>query len=698
MADKKIVTEEALGAIASDIKTALGTKADTSSIPTKVSDLTNDSDFQTGDDVDTTIATAIANKADIDGEYDLMTVGNAKQLKSNVGENDKVPYNFRTSGGSIDIGDRETDMLVGGTVAFNQLLPELDSTSYGATNATASYNNGVCTFTATAQNGYIGVVANKPNLKKDHKYFCNIALKSASDTTDIKVRFASGYKDAIVNPTTVWTNFSYIINALADVTSSSFNVADTKSSGFVDVLFKNFMFIDLTQMFGSTIADYIYSLEQGTTGAGVAWFKKLFPKPYYAYNAGELMSVKTSAHVMTGFNQLKLNRTEIITSATVSNTTPRVFNENQVWVGITNNNYFYNNQINSYSIGANSVTVNNRGVAYGVGFPIRIIPDTVYYGISSNGLSVGFYDINGNWLSGTTTFNPGSIFTTPENAFWAVVIFAPATVNTNIVFNNPNINLSWDGERNGEYEPYEVNEYALDSDLELRGIPKLDANNNLYYDGDEYESDGTVTRKYGIVDLGTLNWVYSSSYYVFTADLPDVLYKSSGYDNLICLKYNNSNVHSSSSPDGTIYTRQTYGINGIGIKDSNYTDKDTFKAAMSGVYLIYELATPTTETADAYQNPQIVNDFGTEEYVDNRAVAIPVGHDTFYQANLRAKLEMSPDSPSGNGDYIVRQTDGQNEYVVLTKELPTLPSTDGTYTLKCTVSGGTPTLSWVADT
>ena len=50
--------------------------------------------------------------------------------------------------------------------------------------------------------------------------------------------------------------------------------------------------------------------------------------------------------------------------------------------------------------------------------------------------------------------------------------------------------------------------YPLDADLTLRGIPKLDASNNLYYDGDVYTSDGSVTRKYGVVDLGTLNWAY----------------------------------------------------------------------------------------------------------------------------------------------------------------------------------------------
>ena len=68
------------------------------------------------------------------------------------------------------------------------------------------------------------------------------------------------------------------------------------------------------------------------------------------------------------------------------------------------------------------------------------------------------------------------------------------------------VHLVWSGYRNGEYEPYTKHSYPLDSDLVLRGIPKLDASNNLYFDGDIYESDGTVKRRYGIVDLGTLSW------------------------------------------------------------------------------------------------------------------------------------------------------------------------------------------------
>ena len=75
-----------------------------------------------------------------------------------------------------------------------------------------------------------------------------------------------------------------------------------------------------------------------------------------------------------------------------------------------------------------------------------------------------------------------------------------------------------------------------------------------------------------------------------------------------------------------------------------YTGNDmaSFKTAMSGVYLVYELATPTTETADPFTNPQICSPYGTEEYLDTRDVAVPVGHDTFYHEDLKGKIEGLP--------------------------------------------------------
>lgn len=57
------------------------------------------------------------------------------------------------------------------------------------------------------------------------------------------------------------------------------------------------------------------------------------------------------------------------------------------------------------------------------------------------------------------------------------------------------INLS-NPYRNGEYEAYVSQSYDYGSDV-LNGIFKLDANNNLYADGDRKTSDGTITRYYG---------------------------------------------------------------------------------------------------------------------------------------------------------------------------------------------------------
>ena len=59
---------------------------------------------------------------------------------------------------------------------------------------------------------------------------------------------------------------------------------------------------------------------------------------------------------------------------------------------------------------------------------------------------------------------------------------------------------------------------------------------------------------------------------------------------------------------------------------------------------------------------------------------------------------MAPNSPDGDGDYIVRQTDGINTYVPLITptEIPAAPTTDGTYILKCTVADGVAEYEWEA--
>ena len=593
------------------------------------------------------VAELLGNKADVDGTYDNMTVGNAKQLKSNVGEVDKVPYLFRTSGGSIDIGESETDMLVGGTVAFNQLA-NFAGSSRGVIASIDS--NGVISLSGTSTSGFANITSGI-SVIKNHKYI--IGKTIIANPNNITIRWGMLNVNYSPLPTETASTKWHIVNMISDDATSSTGIAGFSSgTDFTGVKIK-LLCVDLTQMFGSTIADYIYSLEQGTAGAGVAWFRNLFPKSYYAYNAGTLMSVKTSKHITTGFNQ---------------------WDEEWELGGI------------DATTGQNTAsTTNIRSKNY-----IAVVPNTTYYfNTASQYMYLRLYDEDKNYLGEVS--KKDNTYAIDSNTYYIRFVMGAGygtTYNHDIC-----INLSWDGERNGEYEPYVKHEYPLDDDLELRGIPKLDANNKLYYDGDTYESDGTVTRKYGYVDMGTLDWEYSSSR--FEASLTNVK-KGSTRTPFVCAKYPFTGLSGSDDKTGFIGASGT--LKDVYIYDSAYTSAATFKTAMSGVYLVYELATPTTEEADTFTNPQKVDDFGTEEYEDNRTVPIPVGHDTFYQSNLRAKLEMSPDSPSGDGDYIVRQTNGQNEYVAFVKELPTLPSTDGTYTLKCTVSGSTKTLSWVADT
>lgn len=234
--------------------------------------------------------------------------------------------------------------------------------------------------------------------------------------------------------------------------------------------------IDLTIMFGSVIADYVYSLEQAEAGSGIAWLKSygFFTKDYYAYDAGSLQSVCTSTRKVTTLD---------------------------------------------------------------------------------------------------------------------------GTVRTYPIVNQ-----------------------------QLRGLFKLDANNKLYADGDIYPSSGSGTYKYGIVDLGSLEWFYqpvNETYpYGHFMTLEPITEAES--DNLICTKYV---TKMATNIDQIIYSIIT---GNIIIIDSTYSDVSTFKAAMSGIYLVYELDESTTFLTDGYINPQ--RSEGIEEFVDGltRDVMVPVGNESTY--------------------------------------------------------------------
>lgn len=560
---------------------------------------------------------------------------------------DTTPYLFKAVGDVY--GDRLEDKIVGGTVAWNQLIDKNLIPSTRTENGLTFTNNGDGSVTVNGTAESITHFSFSPNITyvAGHKYLL-LGCPSGGSTSTYRIRTAGGNLDDYGN--------GFINTAIEGWNTAPLMLITVFSGAVVNNLVFKPQIFDLTQMFGSTIADYIYSLEQSQAGAGVAWFKKLFPNDYYAYNAGELLSVEgLQSHDTVGFNQW-----------------------DEEWVKGTWNT---NGTISTSSTSRN-VSCKN---------PIKVFPNTTYYFHCGSYPIVGGYgvadvylfDENMKFLGyyppggylGKNTFEIKTTNKTRYITFTTYYSTYGTTYNHDIC-----INLS-DPSRNGEYEPYEKHSYPLDSSLTLRGIPKLDASNNLYYDGDEYTSDGKVKRKYGVVDLGTLEWYVSSGlFYAIPVNLaPPSSYTARAEGFIFSNKYfadTQIAIDANRMTDKTALRLAKH----IYIKDTSYTDATAFKAAMSGVMLVYELATPTTETATPYTNPQIVSKYGTLEYVTNSIV--PVGHKTTYLTRdifggyvdlISGKLVVDKVSVDLGSLNWGRYTDGAGYFAVPEADIPLKP-------------------------
>ena len=599
-----------------------------------------------------------AEKANIDGYYEEMTVGDAEQLVATQFVEDNEPYLFRLTGGSSDVGNRAyIDQIVGGTVVWNQMV----------LNANKNYTNGETTDTRAEVTLLI------QNTVSPIAYVCDTTVPATGRfekvfkvTQDIgsglKIKHGGLNRDLVMyvnNDQSVYKNHVYAF------TADFLGINPTVANG---LSVNNIQLFDLTQMFGSTIADYIYSLEQATAGAGVAWFKKLFPNDYYVYNAGELLSVEgLQSHDTVGFNQW-----------------------DEEWeVGYLG----YSSSNEGQPIPMQNNTIRSKNF-------IKVLPNTSYY-FKYPIAEVHYvweYDENKNALGHYQLLasRNNNTFTTPSDCHYIKFACEPTYGTT--YKHDICINLS-DPSRNGEYEPYKKHSYPLDSSLTLRGIPKLDASNNLYYDGDEYESDGTVTRKYGVLTPTTAT-LEANSYYSNKLGVPcwnfNMPSDMKGYnswvgknaiaDKIVVRKYA-ENVTNCIITDAT--TKQFVYASSTGVTTEQATD------FIRSLTFVYELATPTTETAKPFQHIQIVDDFGTEEFVSTGIV--PVGHNTRYPANLRDKLQHLPSLASADGTYMIQQSGKQMSLVHMPAVFPDAPTEDGTYTLKTVVTGGVTTLQWVAE-
>ena len=109
------------------------------------------------------------------------------------------------------------------------------------------------------------------------------------------------------------------------------------------------------------------------------------------------------------------------------------------------------------------------------------------------------------------------------------------------------------------------------------------------YGGDVEQVGGQLTDKMGITNLGTLTWYYDSANQRFTTNVP----KANGWDNLLCSGYAlPASKEAVDFVNGCI--KGFTSSNQIAVKDTRYTDATSFKTAVNGIQLCYELATPQT--------------------------------------------------------------------------------------------------------
>lgn len=622
-------------------------------------------------------------KANKVGEEPDLISGWAKNILSDRYENNKVPYLTRPTSGSsnVKVMDRVKAVMYG-SVVHNQLVQNgnfASSSNWTANaNATFSVSNNVATITATAQGGG---VTQSMNFIAGHKYFVRGFFKLTTGTTDVGIYIGSSqYGIKTINSTA-----RQMVCGIWNCTSTQSNyirILDKRTSDWDSFDVENVNVVDVTQYFGSAqIPDYLYSLEQSEAGSGIAKLHQwgFLRRPYYAYDAGTIKSSNPSFKTNVGRNlwdeQWELGSINANTGANV-----------------TSSNYI---RSKNYIYVVPSMT-------YCVGRP------------TGKGLSIYEYDINKSYIGRQSIDSTGDIQTFSLGSNTAYIRFAIGGSTTPVTTYNHDICIfiHWDTDFDDDpYVEYKEWTYPIDSTVVGHGIFKLDENNNLYINGDTLASDRTNETRYDIIDLGTLNWSYSSTHEIFYSSGISASVKGVANTilaNILCEKYIAvKGMDYNGGIDKSISIAAPFVSKGINIKDSTYSDAAAFKTAMSGVYLVYELAEPITSQKDGFTEIEVCDDWGIQ-YTNDKAfddgesdVEIPVGFDSDFPINLVAKLEMMPDSPSqGNGDYVVRQIDGHNEYVklVIPEELPTAPTTNGAYVLTATVTDGVVIYSWESTT
>lgn len=364
------------------------------------------------------------------------------------------------------------------------------------------------------------------------------------------------------------------------------------SAGNYEFKMNGLQLFDLTKMFGT-----------GNEPATPAEFRSMLPDYYYPYNAGELKTIVPTSIEASGINLLNLVGRKEILSDTVGYRSPTdAYSEIDTYVyykGVSPNGYLTSEKVVEATVLSSSVIVKTGDYigtdGYGVGIPLTVVPSTAYYinytASESGVVSIGYLNSSKMVIDYSWTISNNQ-FTTPGDCRYVLLIFRPNTHGTSATFENICVSTV----QTNEYQPYKKYRANIPSS---KYFPDGMRSAGSAYDEINFLSQKAIKR-IGAVDLGSLNWSYDpvASRERFEAVVSGIklISVTSVKGNLVCSKYTTTSIDDVylHTADKTIAVH--YEIEQVWVYDSSYTDAAAFKAAMSGVMLYYELATPV-ETA-----------------------------------------------------------------------------------------------------
>lgn len=449
------------------------------------------------------------------------------------------------------------DYVGGMCQKVNQLVNfdnDVASTSWGGA-GTYSITNKKISVVVNASQSIIsaGVLNLGIHVKNGHKYYVYSSMQAGVgfflyDNVTAQM-FAFNAITSLNQEITNTLRLNYYKESLAEQTTYTFNLA----------------FVDITDLWPT-------DTPTSTSDARIQWLMS-YLSSHPEYDAGSILTAPVTKVVSKGFN---------------------LWDEEWEVGGLSQG------QEVPYASGI-------RSVGY-----TPILPNAEYYiklpVITNLAMAVNFYDENHNFISNVNKTASGT-FTAPANARYLRINLNNAygtTYNHDICINVSNATM------NGTYMPYRAPiEYPVPAEVRaLEGYGwgfNADCCNEVSLEGKSY---GKMVAR---VDLGTLEWnkhTDAGHEKFFTNSLKTIIKNAasaSAKANITCAKYTASTanaIYSHSSDD--IIAVETNGQ--VSVYDTTYMDgsAETFQAAMSGVYLYYELATPVETDISEYIDSDVI--------------------------------------------------------------------------------------------